>query len=62
VAGVGVDFRDERASLDLFGPFYGNGKKDIQKKSRKKYLIKRKRKGYAALTANTRPIFAHYRR
>ena len=29
VAGVGVDFRDERASLDLFGPFYGNGKKDM---------------------------------
>ncbi|MDC7996642.1 hypothetical protein [Gilvibacter sediminis] len=29
VAAVGVDFRDEGASLDLFGPFYGNGKKDI---------------------------------
>ena len=31
VAEGGVVFEGERASLDLFGPFCGNGKKDIQK-------------------------------
>jgi len=32
VAEGSVVFKDERASLDLFGPFCGNGKKDIEKR------------------------------